>query len=464
MPTGDLIEKTRTKLQERNFTTLLSDRPHSGLYQFFSFDLVNSTQFKASNPNLWPVVVTRFYELVKSELTTRLTSAIVWKYVGDEVLFYKRITARTDLHKLLPAAFDALNATIDLLHKGHPETRELLSVKATAWIAVAEYIQPEDIQKVRLTNRNIIIPTGPLPASLDRDFLGPDIDAGFRISKFSIRNRLIVSAHLAALLYRERGECDGIEKQLRIIGFESLKGVWDGRHYPIIWFEKDWSRIKETFIYDEHLVSEVVAKVKSAHEPGDELELISKIFSDLNKGHEIESLLQTLKAASPASENDLVEIHIPREKYSEVHCVAVCFSSEGKVLVAKRPNTKKRFPSAFEFGCGQLKLGESFGECLLRAYKDDFGVTLKINDAPIPVHSFLITDSEERRTIPGIIFLAEIDNAEHVRAHFSRGKHSEIAWIDPASFKQSAGAQYVPDFLETLAQANAVWKTQKLKK
>src|ERR1700677_4339458 len=111
MPMGlnELIERTRSSIRERKFSTLLA-KPQPGVYLFFSFDLVNSTQFKASQPKEWPVVVTRFYELITAELITRLSSAIIWKFVGDEVLFFKQIISRQDLSFALPAAHDTLLA------------------------------------------------------------------------------------------------------------------------------------------------------------------------------------------------------------------------------------------------------------------------------------------------------------------------------------------------------------------
>src|SRR5437762_1050349 len=143
MSSNELIERTRASIREQQFTTLLA-KPQPGVYLFFSFDLVNSTQFKASRPDHWPVVVTRFYELIIAELTTRVSSAIVWKFIGDEVLFFKQITHRQDLHIALPAAHDALLAAMEVLHKNFPLSRELLAVKGTAWIAEAQPIQPSD--------------------------------------------------------------------------------------------------------------------------------------------------------------------------------------------------------------------------------------------------------------------------------------------------------------------------------
>ena len=54
MASNELIERTRASIREHQFTTLLA-KPQSGVYLFFSFDLVNSTQFKASHPDDWPV-------------------------------------------------------------------------------------------------------------------------------------------------------------------------------------------------------------------------------------------------------------------------------------------------------------------------------------------------------------------------------------------------------------------------
>src|SRR6266542_2947096 len=167
--------------------------------------------------------------------------------------------------------------------------------------------------------RNIIIPISRCPTSLDRDFLGPDIDAGFRISKFALRKRLVASAHLAWLLYKERANCSGIENQLRIVGLEALKGVWGGRHYPIIWFERDWQHVNETFLYDEHIDSETVRRIKNWSSEDGRLDLIEKIFSDLGKESEGATFLAALRSAIPERESDLVEIEIPRDKYSEVH-------------------------------------------------------------------------------------------------------------------------------------------------
>jgi hypothetical protein len=341
---------------------------------------------------------------------------------------------------------------MDILHKRFPLSRELLAIKGTVWIAEAQPVQPSDAADIKFTSRNIIVETGRSPSEVIRDFLGPDIDAGFRISKFALRRRLVVSAELAAVLYRERGLFPEICNRLKITSYQTLKGVWGGRHYPIVWYEEDWEAIGKTFLFDEHITSEIAASVKDGLREDSTLATIEKVFSDLGRNEQIDSLTAAIARANSQPQKRKIEIEIPKDRYAEIHCVAVCFSQDGKLLAAKRPATKRRYPNCLEFGCGQLSLGETFSDCLKRAYKDDFGVDLILPDSPVPINIYEIRDEQERRVIPGIIFFAEIANVDEVAQKFSRLKHSEIMWLDPVSFRADQH-QCVPNFEATIQKA-----------
>ncbi len=343
-------------------------------------------------------------------------------------------------------------ATMDVLHKQFSSSRELLAVKGTVWIAKAQPIQPSDASNIKLPSRNIIVETGRSPTAMRRDFLGPEIDTGFRISKFALRRRLVVSAELACLLYRERASYVGIEKELKIVSFQVLKGVWGGRHYPVVWYERDWTKVGETFLYDEHLTSEIAAAARGRLPEDSALETIEKIFRDLGRTQEIDALGAAVRSANAEPRSDKTEIEIPKDRYAEIHCVAVCFSPAVRILAARRPATKRRFPSCLEFGCGQLRLDESFTDCLRRAYKDDFGVDLMLADPPVPVGTYQIGDDDEHRIIPGIIFIADVQDEGRVASNFSREKHSEILWIDPIQSPPDA-QQCVPNFEITIRTA-----------
>lgn len=451
MQETSLVEITKAHIRQKHFSTLLTP-PTPGLYLFFSFDLVNSTQFKTSHPTKWVAVVSRFYELIENELSSRVDQIFVWKFVGDEVLFYKRVSKKDDLHKCLPAAYEALKATSQVLLKHFDYPGDSLAVKGTVWTAEAQRAQPSSSDDINPPT-NVIVETGG-KSEKNRDFLGPDVDVGFRISKFALRQRLVVSAELACLLYRERGNMREIEDQLRIVSYEILKGIWRNRHYPIIWYEPDWSKVPNSFLYDEPLLSPLAKSAKDAPLENSSLKFVEKIFDDLGKKANIDILMDLLANAHLRPSSSEIEIEIPTDRHAEVHCVAICFNREGQVLIAKRPEGKSRFPNAWEFGCGQLRFRESFADCLKRAYFDDFGVDLDIPKPIVPIDTFEIDDQTQRRLIPGIIFIAEAPHAPELPLRIAHAKHSEVRWIAPENFNTS-GLVCVPNFSETLKRAVA---------
>jgi hypothetical protein len=63
------------------------------------------------------------------------------------------------------------------------------------------------------------------------DFIGPDVDIGFRIAKSSHKNIVLIDAKLA---YVFSVLIPTFNKNSKIVLFEQLKGVWDQCHYPIV--------------------------------------------------------------------------------------------------------------------------------------------------------------------------------------------------------------------------------------
>lgn len=171
----------RIRSQAATLTDLSPVHEISAFYVFFSFDLAGSTHFKTLEPALWPVVVQKFYELIQDNREKRLDKARLWKYVGDEVLLYKKIGRVQEIYECVPDAYAVLNDTIKRLHETYPKTRQALSVKATVWCARTRYIAPHEIAAGDVDfgatpeggNRNLIIyPDGQQESP---DFLGPDI-------------------------------------------------------------------------------------------------------------------------------------------------------------------------------------------------------------------------------------------------------------------------------------------------
>jgi len=430
---------------------------------FFSFDLVNSTQYKTLSRKRWPIVISRFYELVADGLDKRLTNLHLWKYVGDELLFYKRINAIDEIFHCLPTAYSVLQDAIRRLHVEFSDTYTILSIKATVWCARTCEVAPQDIEEIKkgafkLEQRNIVVFQGSGERRTQIDFLGPDIDLGFRIAKHAMRGRLVVSADLAYLLHKEVArDPEKTEDKLRIVSYEQLRGIWDNRRYPIIWYEEDWSKVSQSFLYDEHFESSVIESIKA--EKVDEVVVLEKVYEDLDQKREIENTWISLRGVKPKEEEERSFPGIVPSTLVQIHCVAICFRENGRILIAKRPADKRRFPNKWEFGCGQLRVSETFEECLARSYEDDFKATLSFGDRLQPITTYFIDDHDEKRKIPGAIFLAHVDNPDDVTAV----RHAELQWLDPNIVDSFLPEDAVPAFKDTVKRAVKIKKASESK-
>jgi hypothetical protein len=102
-----------------------------------------------------------------------------------------------------------------------------LNFKGTAWIA-------------GFPATNIELDLSRTKEQSEKDFLGPSMDLGFRISEFASKDRLIISASLAYFI-----ACESCRKKRNTIiknpislcfgGMVEVKGVKRGEH-PLIWY------------------------------------------------------------------------------------------------------------------------------------------------------------------------------------------------------------------------------------
>ena len=208
---------------------------------FASVDLVGATAYKASkSPEgspAWVATFTGFFEefpgAIQSQYsnlpqhpthcTTTEERLRPWKFLGDEILFTVVLNRYEDAttHVL------ALKKAIHSYSKGWSEKGLALRLKGTAWLA-----------GFPVTNREVQI-AGPSEVSI-LDFIGPQMDLGFRIAKFADDKRLVVSADLALLLL-DGADRYQWEKEFYLVfrGREVLKGVIGNDGYPIVFLHME---------------------------------------------------------------------------------------------------------------------------------------------------------------------------------------------------------------------------------
>lgn len=198
---------------------------------FLSVDMVGSTQFKARFTgkgsegwlDTFRAFFTNFPLMLAGQLAFEFldeddTPAVdVWKVMGDEVIF----TAVPSTAEELTSILRALLRTMKLYEANHFEMLPL-RLKGTGWLAdFAEANIELDIPELSSSD-----------VSPHVDFIGPDLDLGFRISKFARPASLVLSLDLVELLLDAKNLA---AISLYLAGQEELKGVMFGRPYPIIW-------------------------------------------------------------------------------------------------------------------------------------------------------------------------------------------------------------------------------------
>ena len=205
-----------------------------------------------------------------------LEGSFLWRVIGDEMVFVYPISSKDELYLAVDAIFRITQRVSLSIHTGKffetleeqsLERREIavlknqdvLSVKAAAWIAAIT-------QKISTPYDTIQIE---YPADASNmpiiEYLGRDMDIGFRLKAYTQRRRLVVSFELAYLL-NDFLKDSTLSNCLNIIGYEKLKGVWNDSLYPIIWYYDDntvsevWKslglsgvapKFKDSFYYDE---------------------------------------------------------------------------------------------------------------------------------------------------------------------------------------------------------------------
>ena len=195
---------------------------------FMSVDIVDSTTFKEKGHSLdddphWLEAFEAFFKEVPLVLMGQIATAFamtedlpdisVWKVIGDEIVF--RSQARSAKEALLIT--EAFYRTV-VTYDARFVERWPLRIRGCCWAA-------------RFPRRNIEIMIPEMAGVGYVDYLGPDVDLGFRLISQADRGQVILSLNLAEALASlpERRDI-----QFHYVDRKVLKGVFVGRPYPLI--------------------------------------------------------------------------------------------------------------------------------------------------------------------------------------------------------------------------------------
>lgn len=191
------------------------------LFLFLSVDVIGSTALKygKDSPIDWYNVFTDFYVSFPDEFKKHLEAeydyqgklrylpdnVVVWKHAGDEILFYIEITQENEV----PCIVTAFKKTLEDWYI----SKDKLDVKGCVWTGQVPFIDriilEDDCNKF--------------------DFIGPSIDCGFRLGKYSAKEEIAISVEVADLV----NGFDSLQSSLYYLKSENLKGVLGNKKYPI---------------------------------------------------------------------------------------------------------------------------------------------------------------------------------------------------------------------------------------
>jgi 8-oxo-dGTP pyrophosphatase MutT (NUDIX family) len=115
------------------------------------------------------------------------------------------------------------------------------------------------------------------------------------------------------------------------------------------------------------------------------------------------------------------------QHHIEVHVAALCFKDEDDelyILAGKRKKTRALYPGLWEFGGGQVHVGETFEGAIKRQLLEEFGIKAEVL-APFATYS--IPPRGERALIPGLRFICYCVDDSSLKEEGE--EHDIIKWI-----------------------------------
>lgn len=454
-----LVTQLNSEKEKNNKDT---SSKNSGTLLFFSFDIVESTNFKVIHPHEWAKYIHDVFDIINRNVQSNLKYAKIWRILGDELVFI--------INPAEGMIVDIIDGIYKILYNTNSELEKKkvsLSIKAAAWIAIVLDENNFEKSDLPIEYRNLYFRymVSEERKSFIFEFLGNDIDVGFRIKQCSYSKQFVLSCELAMILleeYKSNQVFESKHNNIILIDYIKLKGVWSGRPYPILWYyDKQYflqKSLDQILPYDAKLTNEHIKKyIEHKLETTKEL---PKIARDLKLNDKIQELRNKINK-NFININDLLY----EEDKLYIHLVAVCCDYKNRaVFIAKRKSSKNKLPGMWEFGCAKTDRDKNYVETLKRAYLKDFG--LKINPltneyrkerAPKPYALYEIPCENRNGSDKGIICFArivDIDREKFKKNEFE--KHEEARFIkesEYSDFIRENKENCVPDFEDTLKRA-----------
>ena len=99
-------------------------------------------------------------------------------------------------------------------------------------------------------------------------------------------------------------ELSKIDDKLKIVSYEQLKGIWDDKYYPIIWYYPNWKSAKNDFSYAEHKENYIVSNILSKRYLS--ITILDKIYNEIKEVDYIKDFIKECKQMLSYNEREIV--------------------------------------------------------------------------------------------------------------------------------------------------------------
>jgi len=327
------------------------------LHLFISYDLCDFTKFKGEYNDKWPSVVQHMWTALtdKSNLLSKMD---LWKFKGDEFIFHQKVNTLTSMADCIKTAYDCMRGLESWLRVFIEDNlvkksldKKPVRVKAGAWLVNTCPISWEksfstDYKNYKPLKSNYRIKSA-TNAVIDGDFIGINMDEGFRMCGCADKGRFLVDPKIAFMFHllhealinpdfqipkklseeyieagysaafladflseckasnnnltkTERGDVIKFAENLAFVGLKHCKGVWGDRHYPIIWYASKWKDLQEIPRKNDSFV----VKILNRGTPEANLDKLGSLF---NRACAIDNLSKIMSLVKIAPTKVLVD-------------------------------------------------------------------------------------------------------------------------------------------------------------
>ena len=308
-----------------------------------------------------------------------------WKFNGDEILYKRSIGSLDFVCRIIERAYSHLQK----INTEMTKIIDNISVKATIWLALSETYATHYMNNFSFTFEDEV------------DFVGKNIDEGFRLTKCSSMNKIAIDPKIAYILldtynflrhptnrnlnipfYKSKNNCDcfSFEKtlndivfKLHLVGYTKCKGVWNDNPYPVYWYYDNTQNVEiryDEFLNGQHLWQKNICAINGETLALQEYENLYKIFAQMGAKKEVDEIYNLLSLTG--------DFKVSAAGKANLYYMVVCVNPQtNKVMIAKRSSNRKHLKNVWDFGNVKYQ-NVNMKDTIEKEYKNTFGIDIEL--------------------------------------------------------------------------------------